>query len=210
MATRKSRTYQKRKRADAEQETRSRITKAAVELHGTVGPAKSTVTDVAKLAGVSRMTVYNHFPTEVDLFKACSSHWADEHPFPDPLGWTDEDPSRRLGSALAELYAWYSTNRDMLANVLRDVPTVPALAEVMVDLWGAYMKAAAGALARGWSTDALESDEFHATLQLALDFHTWQALTGSALTDDAAAELMARLVAHTARDGLPPGTSDQP
>lgn len=210
MATRKPRTYQKRKRADAEQETRSRITEAAVELHGTVGPAKSTVTDVAKLAGVSRMTVYNHFPTEVDLFKACSSHWAGEHPFPDPLGWTDEDPSRRLGSALAELYAWYSTNRDMLGNVFRDVPTVPALAEVMVDLWGGYMTAVSGALAEVWSPDSLESEDFHAVLQLALDFHTWQALTRSGLTDEAAAALMTRLVAHTAGDAFPEGTSDHP
>ena len=78
-----SRPYRKVARAKREEETRRRITEAVVELHGTLGPANTKITEVAKLAGVSRMTVYNHFPTEVALFVACSTHWASLNPFPD-------------------------------------------------------------------------------------------------------------------------------
>ena len=52
-----SRPYRKAERARQEQETRLRITEAAVEMHRTVGPANTTMTEVAELAGVSRATV---------------------------------------------------------------------------------------------------------------------------------------------------------
>lgn len=191
----KTRTYRKRKRAEAEEDTRRRITEAAVELHGTVGPANSTVTDVATRAGVSRTTVYSHFPTEVDLFKACSGHWAAENPFPDPGSWTEADPSERLDAALKELYRWYGAKRGMLGNVLRDVPVVPALAEVMEGLWNGYMGAVTDRLAEGWSTEAADVAGLRAVLRLSVDFGTWRLLADSGLDDDLAAEVMTRMVA---------------
>ena len=188
------RSYRKRKRAKAEEDTRRRITEATVELHGTVGPANTTVTDVAKLAGVSRMTVYNHFPTEVDLFTACSTHWAKQNPFPDPSSWTVEGPAERLNAALGELYGWYGLKQQMLGNVLRDGPNVPALAEVMADLWEPYMQSAVQALAEGWSPESVHTERLHAMLRLAVDFNSWQVLTESGLDQPAAAALMARMV----------------
>ena len=168
---------------------------AAVELHGTVGPVNSTVTDVAKLAGVSRMTVYNHFPTEVDLFTACSSHWASRNPFPDPSRWTEvTDPWERLGSALEEMYGWYDRKQQMLGNVLRDVSVVPALAEVMDELWATYMTNVVGALAEGMTPRPGEDQALHATLRLAVDFDTWRTLTESGLGHGKAAAVMARMV----------------
>jgi AcrR family transcriptional regulator len=201
------RTYRKRKRAEAEEDTRRRITEAAVELHGTVGPANSTVTDVAALAGVSRTTVYSHFPTEVDLFRACSGHWASENPFPDPGSWTEEDPSERLGAALKELYRWYGAKRGMLGNVLRDVPVVPALAEVMAGLWDGYMEAVTATLAHGWPTRSTDTDEFRAMVRLGVDFGTWRLLADSGLDDDTAAEVMARMVTGAVRLYSRPGTA---
>ena len=192
------RSYRKPKRAEAEQATRRRITEAAVRLHGTVGPAMSSVTDVAKLAGVSRMTVYNHFPADLDLFKACSTHWATLNPFPDPAGWTAIDPSERMRTALGELYRWYTLNRDMLGNVLRDMPVVPALAEVMGGLWSPWMESVVRTLAQGWSARPGRPDTLDATLRLAVDFHTCRTLTGAGLDHTAAAELMARLVMEAA------------
>jgi AcrR family transcriptional regulator len=192
------RSYRKRKRAESEEETRRRITVAAVELHGTIGPANTTVTEVAKVAGVSRMTVYNHFPTDVDLFKACSTHWATQNPFPDPSGWTAiADPSERLVGALSELYGWYGSKERMLGNVLRDVSIVPALAEVMHDLWSTFMDDAVNALAHGWSLGSVETEPLHAILRLAVDFNTWRVLTGSGLDHPVAAELVARMVSAT-------------
>jgi hypothetical protein len=43
-------------------------------LHRATGRAQTTITDIAKKAGVKRQTVYNHFPDELSLFKACSAH----------------------------------------------------------------------------------------------------------------------------------------
>src|SRR6266581_2190750 len=76
------RKYQLKKRADEMAETRRRITEAAVGLHGTVGPARTTLSAVAERAGVQRHTVYRHFPTEADLFDACSSHHITANPWP--------------------------------------------------------------------------------------------------------------------------------
>lgn len=188
------RAYRKRKRAESEQDTRRRITEAAVRLHGIVGPGKTSITDLAKLAGVSRMTVYNHFPTEVDLFTACSTHWATQNPFPDPSRWTADDPSKRLACALKELYGWYASNQGMLGNVLRDIPIVPALAEVMGGLWSPWMDGVVRALAQGWPLEEVRPKRLDAVLRLAADFNTWQTLTGSGLDHPVAADLMAQIV----------------
>jgi len=188
------RPYRKRKRAESEEKTRQRITEAAVELHGTVGPANTTLTDVAKLAGVSRMTVYNHFPTDVDLFTACSTHWAESNPFPDPSDWAEADPAERLEHALGELYTWFGRNRQMLSNVLQDLSKLPALAEVMGRVWEPYMAGVVRTLAGAWSIEDAEPEALRAALRLAVDFNSWQVLSESGLDDRAAAGLMARMV----------------
>ncbi len=190
------RRYRKRERAKSEQETRQRITEAAVELHGTVGPAKTTVTEIANLAGVSRMTVYNHFPTDVELFRACSGHWAAENPFPDPSSWTEDDPSDRLVGALRELYAWYRQKEQMLGKVLRDTPLVPALGDVMGGLWDSYLDGLVQALAEGWAARGIDDAPLRAMLRLAVDFHSWVTLTGSGVGDEDAAILMAGMVSR--------------
>ena len=38
-----------------------------MELHKEVGPAQTTIAEIARRAGVQRLTVYNHFPTKPDL-----------------------------------------------------------------------------------------------------------------------------------------------
>lgn len=195
MASTSPRPYRKRKRARSEEETRERITEAAVELHGTVGPARTTVTDVAKLAGVSRMTVYNHFPTEKDLFLACSSHWAAEHPFPDPRAWSPiADPSERLATALEDLYGWYGENREMLGKILRDTPLLSSLGEIMQDFWGGYAAQVVQVLAEGWRPGDHGSADLLAMLGAVTDFGMWRRLTASGLETAAAADVAARMV----------------
>ena len=120
-AEKRTRRYQLRKRADAMQDTHRRITEAAVELHGSVGPARTTMSAVAERAGVQRQTLYRHFPTEDDLFAACSGHFAQTHPRPHVEAWRAiADPAERLGTALDELYAYYEGTEAMYANLLRD------------------------------------------------------------------------------------------
>src|SRR5688572_31793222 len=101
----RERTYRKRARAEQEEATRKRITEAAVRLHGSVGPARTTVSGVAREAGVQRATVYRHFPDEEALFAACSAHYWSQHALPDIESWKSiRDPKERLLKALADFY----------------------------------------------------------------------------------------------------------
>src|SRR5215218_9654796 len=102
------RRYEKRARATKEQATRLRIIEAAIALHGTVGPARTTISAIAERAGVRRATVYRHFPDERTLLLGCSSTWAARNPLPDPATWAAiADPAERLERALDALYTWY-------------------------------------------------------------------------------------------------------
>lgn len=195
MSSKSSRPYEKRRRAESEQETRRRITEATVELHGSVGPARTTVSAIAQRAGVQRATVYRHFPQTADLFAACSAHWIAAHPYPSPDGWAAiADPKQRTRVALGELYAYYRSAAPMLANVRRDAQLLPALGEAAS---GAerYFAAVEEILAAGWAGDPTRR---RAALALALDFGTWQTLTGR-LSDADAAGVMTRMVACAGR-----------
>jgi AcrR family transcriptional regulator len=184
-----------RKRAEQEAETRRRITKVVVELHRTVGPVNTKVTDVAERAGVSRMTVYNHFPTERDLIAACSAHWSAANPSPDPAEWEAiVDADERLEVALGELYAWYAGSEDMIGNVLRDASVVEPLGEVVQSSWSPYMDRVVEVLAEGRACTEVDTAEVRAALRLVVDFRTWKVLSGSGMESGRAARLAARLV----------------
>jgi AcrR family transcriptional regulator len=171
-----TRRYQLRKRADAMQATRRRITEAAVELHGTLGPARTTMTAVAERAGVQRQTVYRHFADEEQLLAACSAHFAARHPWPDAERWRAiADPAERLRIGLDELYAWYETTGAMWTNVLRDETLVAALGPAL-EPFRAYLDEAAHALAAGWGTGGRRRAILVAATRHAVDFHTWRSL----------------------------------
>ena len=191
----KSRGYRKRRRAEAEADTRRRITEAAVALHRELGPARTTISAVAERAGVQRLTVYRHFPAEADLIGACSAHWRAAHPIPDPRPWaTIRDPEARLRTALRQLYEYYGSDDAMIANVQRDAPAVPSLAAAIQDR-GAYMAAVHGLLMRGWGARGRRRALLTAAIGHAMDFHTWRSLVrGQGLEPGQAVELMARAV----------------
>src|SRR3954470_22688173 len=108
MSTEPRRRYEKKARAAQEQATRLRVIDAAIELHGTVGPARTTISAIAERAGVRRATVYRHFPDERTLLLGCSSTWAARNPLPAPATWAAiADPAERLEHALDALYTWY-------------------------------------------------------------------------------------------------------
>lgn len=190
------RRYRKRERARQEAETRLRITEAVMELHRTVGPANTTVTEVAERAGVGRMTVYNHFPTDYELIEACSTHWSNLNPLPDPERWASiEDPEERLDVALGELYAWYGQTEDMMGKVLRDAPIVPALGELMEERWFALVGSMVDVLAGGRATRGKRAKRLRAAIRLAVDFWTWRNLTThGGLSETEAAAVAARAV----------------
>jgi AcrR family transcriptional regulator len=194
------RPYRKRRRAELEDQTRLRITEAAVDLHGSVGPARTTISAVADRAGVQRATVYRHFPDEEALFGACSSHWMALHPLPDPTAWQAiEDPDGRLRSALAELYEWYERGEYMLEKTTRDVALVPALRPAMQAFAG-WRDSAADALVQGRTERGARRQLVRAAIGHALEFHSWRSLARKqGLSREEAIELMAGLVVAAAR-----------
>ena len=168
------RKYELKARAEKQGQTRRRITEATVALHEQLGPAKTTVAEVARRAGVTRLTVYNNFPEDRELLAACQGHWMHLHPLP------RLDPADGLEAVLRALYGWYRETARMAENVRRDRLSVPALDELLRETADARMAALANALGGG------------PLIALALDFWTWRRLSAEGLSDEEAASLMAR------------------
>ena len=185
------RPYRLRARAAAMDRTHQRIIRAAVELHGTIGPAATTMSGVAARAGVTRATLYRHFANDEALFAACTADWLAANPRPDPARWaTIADPARRLGLALDELYAYYRSTEQMRANVLRDIAVFPANIRSGI---AASPSAAVAVLDTGWPGRS-DAHLRRAAIGHAVGFETWRSLAREGLTDKEAAALMVRLV----------------
>ena len=96
-----TRKYELKARADSQQETRERIARSAAGLHEEIGVARTTVAEIARRAGVTRLTVYNHFPDLAALLPACTAHYATQHPAPDFEGTLAiADPNQRVTETL--------------------------------------------------------------------------------------------------------------
>src|SRR6266851_4807052 len=106
---REKRPYELKRRGERQAATRRRIVRAAVGLHGSVGPLATTISAIARRARVERETVYRHFPDERSLFAACTAHHLAAHPGPSIATWRAIiDPPARLERALHETYAYYA------------------------------------------------------------------------------------------------------
>jgi AcrR family transcriptional regulator len=114
------------KRAEQMDETRQRIIESTVRLHGTLGPAHTTIAGIARDAGVTRLTVYRHFADDEAIFEACSAHWLAGQVLPDPVAWTRiDDPVHRLRVGLSDLYRFYRDGEGMLTRIYRDRDAMP-------------------------------------------------------------------------------------
>jgi AcrR family transcriptional regulator len=196
-----ARKYEQKRRAELQQETRRRIAEAALELHGSVGPAKATISAIAVKAGVQRQTFYRHFPDELSLFRACSSLDLSENPPPDPNLWAPiVDPEERLRVALAELYAYFGRRERILANVLRDAEgeaEVNANVREVLKPMAAHWERMREVLSVGWEVPdgASEKKLLWAAIGVALDFQTWHTMVREQdLSEEEAIEVMARMV----------------
>ena len=190
-----TRKYDMKRRAMRQEETRRRIVEATVELHETVGMARTTISAVAEKAGVERLTVYRHFPDERALFSACSGHWSAANPPPDPASWTQvADPEERLRSALTEVYAYHRRTEPMMSNVVRDAEVHPITRE-MAEPYYQLFEQMRYVLATGWGVEDERLPLLLATLGHALDFQTWRSLVRQqGLNDEQAVEVMMCMV----------------
>jgi AcrR family transcriptional regulator len=187
-----NRRYELKERARRQAQTRQRIVEAAVDLHTSVGPARTTISAIAQRAGVERHTVYAHFPDDRSLFSACSAHWTATHPLPDPEKLVQiADPEQRLRRALGELYAWYESVEDDVALFFRDATVVPATAEALARTT-ADLASLADVAARGRP----RRKPVRAAIGHAFEFETWRSLVRrQGLSRAQAVDAMARLVA---------------
>jgi AcrR family transcriptional regulator len=184
------RPYHLKARAEQQGETRRRIVEATAALHDEVGPARTTVVEIARRAGVQRLTVYNNFPDDRSLFEACGAHWMSEHPLPDTsAAFAEDDPAERLRLILTGLYGWYRATERSNEHMQRDRLVLPALDAVMRIRVDRRMAALADALASGFRP-ARDPAAVRATVALALDFWTWRRLSHEGMTDAAAALVM--------------------
>ena len=201
------RKYELKKRAEDMADTHRRITEAAIDLHGTVGPSRTTLSAVAKRAGVERRTLYRHFPTEAELFAACSAHYFTANPFPDLGDWRAiRDPRQRLGRALGELYAYYERTGPMFSNVLRDAELVDFARDAVAPLQ-AYLEEAAEVLTVGRRVRGRRRELFGGALRHALAFSTWRSLESNGLGRSDAVRLMTALVEGAAAPAPAASTS---
>ena len=189
------RKYEMRRRAERQQETHRRITEAAVELHQSVSPARTTVSAIADKAGVQRHTYYAHFPEIKDLYQACTAHYLERNPVPDPSRWAEiSGPEERLRVALSEVYAYYSRNEAMISNVLRDAALDPILQETMVPFYQ-YWETVRDVITEGFEASGERREALLGAIALAQDFQTWRTLARQQeLRQDRAVELMVGMV----------------
>jgi AcrR family transcriptional regulator len=188
-----SRPYVMRKRAEQVDQTRQRITEAAARLHTSVGPAATTISALAEAAGVTRLTVYRHFPDEAELFAACRGYWVAQHPPPDVAPWRAILPLEvRARGALGELYGWYARHGDALHPIYRDFESIPAAVQERMHADDA---AVADALLDGLSaTPPLRAAAGHLVA-----FATWRSLTsGQGLSCEDAVDLAVRFLSSAA------------
>jgi AcrR family transcriptional regulator len=193
------RTYVMRHRAERKDETRRAIVDATLELHGEVGPLATSYALIAARAGVERKTVYNHFPSEAELFQACSSRYRETNPFPDPEPWRKiADPEQRVQAGLSELYAHFRESEPRWANILRDAevhPLVRAGAQYRYD----YLQGVHDVLAVGWHARGARRTHLLQALGHAADFYTWRSLCQRQGADDkTAVQLVLGMVRHAA------------
>jgi AcrR family transcriptional regulator len=189
-----------RRRAVLVDETRERIVEAAVRLHTTVGPAQASISAVADAAGVTRLTVYRHFPDLEHLFVACSSHWFAAHPSPDPAAWRAiPDLADRARQGFGELYGWFGRNGDDLFPINRDEGATPQGARERRRATSARYAAALvdGHARRGRAGHAVRAVAGHF-----VSFWTWRSLVvDQGLSNDEAVDLAVRVLTTTASGG---------
>ena len=195
-----TRKYALKARAEKQAETRRRIVEATAALHTEVGPARTTVAEIARRAGVQRLTVYNNFPDEKELFEACGAYWLAGNPPPDPTAALGtKNPAERLRAVLIPLYSWYRITAPTIENMQRDRLVMPPLDAVMRIRLDRQFENLTTALAAGFTRGAHSRRGLRAAVALAVDFWTWRRLAGEGMSDAAAAALMVGAVKAAAR-----------
>ncbi len=190
----RTRPYRLRRRAQKQEETRRRIVEAAIDLHGTVGPRRTTMSAIAALAGVQRNTLYSYFPDEFAVGQACSSLWYERNPAPDvSVLRRIPDPLGRLRVALEATHAYFERTHGMLAALARDMD-LPYIWEAAAPL-RRQAEERRDVVTRAFRLRGARRARLSAAIELALDFETWRTLVQRRSMDPSAAiDLLVHMV----------------
>ena len=194
------RSYTQKKRAEQQDETRTRIVEATIALHQSIGGPATTISAIAERAGVERATVYRHFPDERALLQACTGHFIAQNPPPSPEGWLHiNDPEERVRLALTQIYDYHRRTEVMSARATIDIPQMPTLREVLGPFF-AYWERVKQVLVEPWQRDGQEKPLVAAAIGHAVAFPTWQSLVRQQGLEDVEAVLvMVRMVRCVAK-----------
>jgi AcrR family transcriptional regulator len=147
-----------------------------------VGPARTTVAQIAERAGVQRHTYYAHFPKEWDLLLACSGLALERDPLPDPEQLRSIAPGyERVVAGLAQFYGWFARNEQQAACVLRDAEHHQPTRRIVELRMTPTFAAAAEVMGEGLGPRA------RALLAVGLELACWRTLTRSCSPAQAAA-----------------------
>lgn len=198
----KSRQYRMSKRAELVDQTRLRITEAAVAQHTTFGPANTSIASIAEAAGVTRLTVYRHFADLDSLFEACRGHWISQNPMPDVGSWAAiPDLGERARYALAQLYGWYRVHHEALFPIYRDMTAMPDSVQAAMR---ADDRALGQALVRGHAGSGRAGVTLRAAAGHLTDFWTWRSLAiQQGLDDKAAVDVAVTMLSAVQSGGRP-------
>lgn len=196
------RKYTKRRRAEQEADTRRRIVTATAELHGERGPRNTSVSAIAERAGVQRLTVYRHFPDDHALFRACTAHWLQANPPPDPADWSRVSGAVQITrTALVALYAYFRRTSRMWRLVYRDRDEVPAVQGPLLE-FEQYLDGIREDLIAAWAPKRRDARALRVVLGHTLKYSSWQSFDAEGLSDNEIADL-AMTWLNSIKDGTP-------
>jgi AcrR family transcriptional regulator len=195
------RAYSMTKRRSTVEATRRGIVEAAARLHSRQGAVRTTWDDIAAEAGVSRATVYHHFPSLADLIPACAQLAFEVADIPTAQEATARfaalpDPAARLARLIDDTCACYAAGAFWLRAAWRERDLVPEMGVAVRRLQRA-MRILLDAATLGLELEP----ESRVVLVTLVDFPFWDALRSSGMPERAAADRIRFLAQVVIRDG---------
>jgi len=162
------------------------------------GPLATTMGQIAKRAGVERVTLYRHFGDERSLQRAAAQYCFARFPPPRPDGLAKlTDPFERATKALDELYAHWELMAPLVRPILRDADVAPE--RISLQTRDRYVEALRAAALGAFPARARRRPQLREAIRHAFDFRTWDSLERGGFSRRRAVGLMVRLVKATAK-----------
>ena len=176
---------------------RDRIIAAALELLKGGGVAAVSLDDVAKRAGITRMTVYNQFGSKAGLLEELFDQLVTRGAFSEmPAIFTEKDPGVAFDAFVAVFGRFYTENRPVMARLRAAAGSDPDLDTAMRKR-NERRKRGIETLVQRLGKEhqpSVPAAELVTTLDVLLSFNTFDMIAGPARTPQDVVPLMRRLI----------------